>query len=48
MAVGHAFHADGLLEMVARARRRAIGSMFPSLLPESRGSRGSRGGGGGG
>ncbi len=35
MAAGKAFGVDNILEQVARARRRAVGSMFPSLVAPS-------------
>jgi len=36
--IGKVLGADNMVEMVARARKRAVGSMFPSAMSASGGS----------
>ncbi len=48
MKIGRLFGQPSMMELVARARKRAVGSMFPSIFPEAGGSgrqAGPRGGG---
>lgn len=38
MKIGRLFGQPSMMELVARARKRAVGSMFPSIFPEAGGS----------
>lgn len=39
MKIGRQFGQPSMMQLVARARKRAVGSMFPSIFPEAGGSR---------